>query len=468
MLNLLNPVCLSVWFYFGPGSVTLQMFLAQGDDEQARYTEGSTFIDWPTPQWIGATLNLPYARRSSLYLVFTNITGRMDLDDLSVDECNGTEPLPPMVVFECDFDEKPCLDSFSLSYYTYSWSRVQAAIAQNVTNDAPGTDFSTGQQTGHYLWLNNPDSMLPAGAGYFSTPILNFSPSDSTNYCLNFQYYAFGTPFLDVKLSVFAENQDKAVQHVWPIYPVNYTYWVERWTWGFAPLPTGDFSLVFSVNTESGLGGSFAIDSISVSSCPYYSSFIQPTSHLEFACDFDRSYSPMCDIISTDFIIKTPRDLINQNLGPHVSSGFSGDSFLYWSYSGGSITISEIRIPKIETNRDICVRFSYFVNSSSVSPNENNMEIALLIDQTTQAVVQLDTTGGWKLYTHRLQNVTGTKILSVRVKGQQQLTAAVAFDDVTIAQCAGLNVLTTTTAQPNRTSSISINLFLFFFLIFMK
>jgi len=84
---------------------------------------------------------------------------------------------------------------------------------------------------GHYIWLNNSDSLQSGGAGYLSTPVFYLPRSDSM-YCLSFQYYRFGLIFQTSRLTVLAleEETGKSVAQIWPIYPINYTYINNRWS----------------------------------------------------------------------------------------------------------------------------------------------------------------------------------------------------------------------------------------------
>ena len=83
---------------------------------------------------------------------------------------------------------------------------------------------------GHYIWLNNSDSLESGGAGYLSTLVFRFEPSDPI-HCLSFQYFRFGPSFQTSKLTVLAlkEGDEKSLAQVWPINPINYTYANNRW-----------------------------------------------------------------------------------------------------------------------------------------------------------------------------------------------------------------------------------------------
>jgi hypothetical protein len=141
--------CLSQWIYSGPGTVVYQIEIAQGDDLQARYPVGQFGMSMDDPQWRGTGFELPYTTHYIPYILYTNITSLLDLDDLSVTLCTSKIPIPSITkVLDCDFDETLCPDLVSLSNYSYSWSTVEAGEAQNYTTTAPINDYSVGNETG--------------------------------------------------------------------------------------------------------------------------------------------------------------------------------------------------------------------------------------------------------------------------------------------------------------------------------
>jgi len=141
--------CLSQWIYSGPGEVYWEIELAQGDDLQARLPIGRVGMNMDDPQWRGTSMELSYATHFIPYVIFTNITSLLDIDDLLVESCNSTRPIPPITtILDCDFDKTLCPDLISLSNYSYTWSIVQAEEAQNYTSTAPALDYSVGDGTG--------------------------------------------------------------------------------------------------------------------------------------------------------------------------------------------------------------------------------------------------------------------------------------------------------------------------------
>ncbi|CAF3651739.1 unnamed protein product [Rotaria sp. Silwood1] len=294
-LNLI--ACLSSWVYLVRGRIYFNLELAQGDDLQARLPIGIIGIRVNDPEWDGITIEMFYATLFIPFVSFTNITGSLDIDDLSVSLCPSSKPIPSIkMIFDCDFDKTVCSELVSFSHYSYSWSVVQAEEAENYTIQAPEVDYFVGNKTGHYMWLNNSDSFQPGGAGYLSTYFFRFTSSDPI-YCLSFQYYRFGLIFQISKLTLALNEKDqKSVAQIWPINPINYTYINQRWSWAYAPLPIGNYSLLFRMDSDYEVNSSFAINSISIKSCEYPQKYFYSTSNIEFTCDFDNPMDSTCGI----------------------------------------------------------------------------------------------------------------------------------------------------------------------------
>ncbi|CAF1184194.1 unnamed protein product [Rotaria sp. Silwood1] len=281
------------------------------DDLQARLPIGIIGIGVNDPEWDGITIEMFYATLFIPFVSFTNITGSLDIDDLSVSLCPSSKPIPSIkMIFDCDFDKTVCSELVSFSHYSYSWSVVQAEEAENYTIQAPEVDYFVGNKTGHYMWLNNSDSFQPGGAGYLSTYFFRFTSSDPI-YCLSFQYYRFGLIFQTSKLTVLALNErdQKSVAQIRPINPINYTYINQRWSWAYAPLPIGNYSLLFRMDSDYEVNSSFAIDSISIKSCGYPQKYFY-------------NLHPQSVI---NYTIQSPYNINDQDLGPKQATGWSGD-----------------------------------------------------------------------------------------------------------------------------------------------
>ncbi|CAF1404736.1 unnamed protein product [Rotaria sordida] len=450
-----ETVCITPWMWsIKNGEVNFHINYAQGDDLQSQTPGYQIGFPLSDSNWTGGNIGIPYTLSDHFYLLFKfiSITSPLDIDDLSVSICTSSQSRPPTTtVFDCDFDKTLCPEFESLSNYSYTWSTIEAEEAQNYTATAPSIDYSIGNKTGHYIWLNNSDSLQFGGVGYLKTPIFRFTQSDP-EFCLNFQYYAFDATVQLSKLSVLAlsEGNEMSVQQVWPINPINYIYTTNRWSWAFAPLPLGNFSLLFRMDSQYEVGGSFAIDSISISSCDYTPSWFSPTSRLKFTCDFDSSSDSSCGIQNdyTDFspqslintTIQSPNTISDRELGPRQASGWSGNQFLYWSRSKNTstnLTTGYFKTPLIETNRDMCIRFSYFVNSIGVQPNEKNTKIDIAANGCTVSTVwsnELDDSFGWQLVEQRLPDCAWTESIYFRITQKRPTRVAVAFDDISIAR----------------------------------
>ncbi|CAF1248139.1 unnamed protein product, partial [Didymodactylos carnosus] len=330
----------------------------------------------------------------------------------------------------------------------------------------------------HYLWLNNSNTLQPGGAGYLNTEIFRFIMSNLT-YCLSFQYYRFGLTFQDSKLTVLALNEEdqNSVAQIWPINPINYTYINQQWSWAYAPLPLGNYSLLFRMDADSQVNSSFAIDSISIHSCEYPKEYVSTTSHLALSCNFDSLIDSTCGIRDDysdllpqsviNYTIRSPTTISDRDLGPRQTTGWSGDWFLYWSRSQLTLPTrinGQFKTPFIETNRDMCIRFAYFVNSTDVQPNENNTKINVFVrgcHAGTLWSIELDNSFGWQLVTKSFYPNACAQEVYFRITQRRPTRVAVAFDDMTIVQCGTLNVLTTTapplTTPYNKTSSNYVN-----------
>jgi len=143
--------CITQWYYLQPGSFDFDIELAQGDDLQARLYAGRIGASMNQSQWVGGgQVELPYASHHYVpHIIFADIAGSVDFDDLSVFPCLPTTPIPPTITtFECDFDQNLCPELISLGNYSYSWSSIQAEEAQNYTSTAPAVDHSVGDKTG--------------------------------------------------------------------------------------------------------------------------------------------------------------------------------------------------------------------------------------------------------------------------------------------------------------------------------
>ncbi|CAF3970001.1 unnamed protein product, partial [Rotaria sp. Silwood1] len=110
---------------------------------------------------------------------------------------------------------------------------------------------------------------------------------------------------------------------------------------------------------------------------------------------------------------------------------------------------------------------SYFVNSIGVQPNEKNTKIDIAANGCTVSTVwsnELDDSFGWQLVEQRLPDCAWTESIYFRITQKRPTRVAVAFDDISIAQCGAIDVLTTTpspsTTPLNKSSSNYISVIL--------
>ncbi|CAF3058627.1 unnamed protein product [Rotaria socialis] len=123
----------------------------------------------------------------------------------------------------------------------------------------------------------------------------------------------------------------------------------------------------------------------------------------------------------------------------------------------------------------MCIRFAYFVNSTDVQRNENNTKIDVIARGCHTASIwsiELDNSFGWQLIIGPFNPTACTLGIYFRITQKRPTRVAVAFDDITIAQCGTLNVLTTVeppfTTPFNKTSLNYINyILLITILLFM-
>jgi hypothetical protein len=177
-------------------------------------------------------------------------------------------------------------------------------------------------------------------------------------------------------------------------------------SWAYASLPRGNYSLIFRMDFQNTISGSFALDSISVKSCAYRQTYFVGTSHLDFyspmdnTCDIRNDYTDFHPQSVINYTIQSSNSIVDRELGPRRTASWSKDRFIYWARSdntSATLTNGQFKTPMIETNRDMCVRFSYFVNSTDVQSNENNTKIQVSVRGCSVAAlwsIELDNSFG--------------------------------------------------------------------------
>jgi len=152
-------------------------------------------------------------------------------------------------------------------------------------------------------------------------------------------------------------------------------------------------------------------------------------------------------------------------LGPmrdHTKNSTVG-GFLYWNQNlpflpraTGFINLDKA----IEQNSDMCIQFAYYVKSSAI--NKNGTKLFLFpSDYRTQWLWSrsLDDSQGWQIVTIALPDAIRKENFYIIVNQQVATDVSVAFDDITVQQCAALPFVTTTTTTTtisSTTTSITI------------
>lgn len=214
------------------------------------------------------------------------------------------------------------------------------------------------------------------------------------------------------------------------------------------------------MSSNDNQGSSFALDSIDVTSCDYFQYYLQATSYIEYSCDFESN----CNIVNDDIgidpktivlgSIRSAGSVDDTNIGPRTSSGWGGEQFLYWFRSDETPTEAvngQFRISTVETNREMCVRFAYFLNSTRNFPYTKNTNLDLHVmgcQNETIWSIENDDSVGWQSAIVKLnQTKTCSQTFYLRIRQKRGQKVAVAFDNIDIFQCEKLPILTTTTAS---------------------
>ncbi len=211
-----RAVCFRMWYYTPRLSFPFNIQLVQGDDEQlTRIADSIKGKDPLIDDWTLINITLPSEKLK--IFIRLNISARpLVFDDISVDYCDGPRPLPPTVLYECNF-ESSCSDDFiSLPNYPYQWSILEARDAIKIEKQAPSADYTFGNASGHYALLPNSKIVDQGNVGYLHLQReLNITSDES--YCLNFQYYGYGALYAgNLKVYLRASNESEVIQTIWP------------------------------------------------------------------------------------------------------------------------------------------------------------------------------------------------------------------------------------------------------------
>lgn len=216
-----TTMCFNMWYFTTNLNFTFTIQLVQGDDERlSRVLEEVSYVNHSIDDWTEVKLVLPNERKK-LAIRLNSTSEHLVFDDLSVDSCDMPAPPVPKVILACDF-ESSCSDSFlSLPFYPYQWQVIQAGQPPEMASFPPRYDFTYGNTSGHYAWVNNERRSRTGRVGYYATQ-KSFYIQPDQSYCLSFEYFQYmlknGT-----KLKVYAWIADSsgAIQLLWPLSDAN-------------------------------------------------------------------------------------------------------------------------------------------------------------------------------------------------------------------------------------------------------
>jgi hypothetical protein len=209
-----RAVCFSMWYYTPRVTCPFSIQLIQGDDEElSRIVATVPGKDSLTNDWTQVNVTLP-AERVKIFIRLNDTNGPLAFDDLTVDFCDGPRPLPPKILLSCNFESSCTSTLYSLPYYPYQWSTIQASDAAKQEDQAPSIDYTFGNQSGHYTWLDNYQQIEKGYVGYLATRAA-FNITANETFCLNFEYYGYGQQDTG-HLKVYAWNAPNEVQPLWP------------------------------------------------------------------------------------------------------------------------------------------------------------------------------------------------------------------------------------------------------------
>ena len=211
-----RTICLRLWYYTPRINLPFTVQVAQGDDEKlTRVIAAISGKDPGINDWTLVNVTLPN-EKLRLYVRLNVSAGPLAMDDLSVDYCDGSTPVPPKTLLQCDFESSCSNDFVSLPSYPYGWSTFEAADATKIERQAPPNDYTWGNRSGHYSLLPNSNITRAGNVGYLSvSKTLNITAEES--FCLSFQYYGYGRSYMG-NLQVFTQELDgmKGVRRLWP------------------------------------------------------------------------------------------------------------------------------------------------------------------------------------------------------------------------------------------------------------
>jgi hypothetical protein len=212
-----RTLCFRMWYYTPRISFPFNIQLVQGDDEKlTRIVASIPGKDPSINDWTLINITLPNEKVK--LFIRLNVTAKpLVFDDLEVDYCDGPQPVPPKILYNCDFESSCSNDFVSLPLYPYQWFVLNATDAIKMDGNSPSADFTFGNASGHYAVT--PNSKIPGvgNVGYLHLQ-KEFQITSNVSYCLNFQYYSHGQAYQShLNLYSWTSNQPKTIQSLWPV-----------------------------------------------------------------------------------------------------------------------------------------------------------------------------------------------------------------------------------------------------------
>jgi hypothetical protein len=170
-----------------------------------------------------------------------------------------------------------------------------------------------------------------------------------------------------------------------------------------------------------------------------------------------------------NFTIQTYQTVTYPDLGPSTNQ-----PFMYWSRSGNppetELTNGEIHTARFNQSKDMCVQFSYYINSTGIN---NNTWLDISAGGCYGAslyFIEQDNTHGWQVITVPLHDYTCAISLYITVNQLKPARVAIAFDYIIVDLCEDFDQSTTTTLPYNNAATqtwhaVFISLFLFQWII---
>jgi hypothetical protein len=107
-----RPLCFRMWYYTSDRNFPFNIQLVEGDDEDLiRIIASIPGKDPSIDDWTLINVTLPNEKIK--IIIRLNVTvPSLAFDDLSIDYCDEPQPIPPKILYNCDF-ELSCSNDFA-------------------------------------------------------------------------------------------------------------------------------------------------------------------------------------------------------------------------------------------------------------------------------------------------------------------------------------------------------------------